>query len=100
LHLRLDLVKQSMTSRKQVSNMTIANKLLSPAIEAQAKKEGALNALEAVYVKARYARFKKVNWGGRIFDGIQFGDGSLIAVKPGAFNRLTLVSVEHESMLG
>ncbi|OAN17643.1 hypothetical protein A3K86_01600 [Photobacterium jeanii] len=79
--------------------MTIANKLLSPAIIEQAKKEGALNALETVYAKARYAHFKRVKWGHEFFDGIQFGDGSLIAVKPGQFNRLTLVAVSSEAAL-
>ncbi|HIF9128312.1 TPA: hypothetical protein ACX6PG_000607 [Photobacterium damselae] len=76
--------------------MTIAEKLLSPAIESQAKTHGAVNALEEAYAKARYARFKKVKWGSQYFDGIQFGDGSLIAVKPTAFNRLTLVALEKD----
>ncbi|MEZ8742451.1 hypothetical protein AB6E21_20615 [Photobacterium swingsii] len=79
--------------------MTIASKLLSPAIIDQAKKEGVLNALESVYAKAPYARFKRVKWGRDFFDGIQFGDGSLIAVKPGQFNRLTLVALESDTAL-
>ncbi|PSV28294.1 MULTISPECIES: hypothetical protein [unclassified Photobacterium] len=80
--------------------MLIADKLLSKAIQEQVKREGALNALETVYSKARYAHFKRVKWGTQFFDGIQFGDGSLIAVKPGSFNRLTLVSLASEKHVG
>lgn len=80
--------------------MLIADKLLSKAIQEQVKRKGALNALETVYSKARYAHFKRVKWGSQFFDGIQFGDGSLIAVKPGSFNRLTLVSLASEKHMG
>lgn len=77
-----------------VAVKSVAEKLLSPAILEQAKREGALNALEAVYTKARYARFTRVKWGVDFYDGIQFDDGSYISVRPGPFNRLVLVATD------
>ena len=77
-----------------VAVKSVAEKLLSPAILLQAKKDGALNALEAVYTKARYARFTRVKWGSDYYDGIQFDDGSHISVRPGPFNRLMLVATD------
>ena len=83
-----------------VAIKTVAEKLLSPAILSQIKKDGALNALEAVYTKARYARFTRVKWGADFYDGIQFDDGSYISVCPGPFNRLTLVATDSGTQLG
>ncbi|GAB3524154.1 hypothetical protein [Photobacterium alginatilyticum] len=77
-----------------VAVKSVAEKLLSPAILLQAKTDGALNALEAVYTKARYARFTRVKWGADYYDGIQFDDGSHISVCPGPFNRLMLVATD------
>ncbi|MGF1683622.1 hypothetical protein L4D09_07340 [Photobacterium makurazakiensis] len=71
---------------------SVAEKLLSPAILEQVKKQGALNALEAVYSKARSARFTRVKWGVNFYDGIQFDDGSTISVYPSSFNKLTLMA--------
>ncbi|MCW8329743.1 hypothetical protein MD588_13075 [Photobacterium sp. SDRW27] len=83
-----------------VAIKTVAEKLLSPDILLQAKKHGALNALEAVYTKARYARFTRVKWGADFYDGIQFDDGSYISVRPGPFNRLMLVVSDSGTQFG
>lgn len=83
-----------------VAIKTVAEKLLSPAILTMAKKDGALNALEAVYTKARYARFTRVKWGADYYDGIQFDDGSYISVRPGPFNRLMLVATDSATQSG
>ncbi|PSW18159.1 hypothetical protein C9I98_17405 [Photobacterium sanctipauli] len=71
---------------------SVAEKLLSPAILEQVKKQGAVNALEEVYSKARYARFTRVKWGANFYDGLQFDDGSTISVYPTSFNKLTLIA--------
>ena len=72
------------------SAKSVAEKLLSPAILEQVKKQGAINALEEVYSKARYARFTRVKWSGNFYDGLLFDDGSTISVYPASFNKLTL----------
>ena len=77
-----------------VAVKSVAEKLLNPAILDLAKKNGVLNALEAVYSKARYARFTRVKWGADYYDGIQFDDGSYISVRPGPFNGLILVATD------
>ena len=47
---------------------SVAEKLLSQEIMDQVSKQGAVNALEAVYSKARYARFTRVKWGGNFHE--------------------------------
>ncbi|KLV03137.1 hypothetical protein C9I90_12750 [Photobacterium aphoticum] len=76
---------------------TVAEKLLTATIMAQNNKQGALNTLEALYSKARYARFMRVKWEGQYYDGIQFDDGSSISVYPASFNKLTLVAASAQS---
>ncbi|MGF1685427.1 hypothetical protein L4C36_01865 [Photobacterium japonica] len=71
---------------------TVAETLLTTTIMAQINKQGAINTLEALYSKARYARFTRLKWAGQYYDGIQFDDGSSISVYPTSFNKLTLVA--------
>ncbi|WEM43562.1 hypothetical protein PTW35_07165 [Photobacterium sp. DA100] len=73
---------------------SVAEKLLSQEIMEQVGKQGAINALEAVYSKARYARFTRVKWNGNFYDGLLFDDGSTISVYPASFNKLTLIAAK------
>ncbi|KJG08601.1 hypothetical protein UA38_17035 [Photobacterium kishitanii] len=79
--------------------MSIADKLLDINIAAQVKRDGAVNVLESIYEQAGYAHFKRVKWGRQYYDGIQFADGSVIAVKPTAFNCLTLVKLDFSNQI-
>ncbi|AJR08331.1 hypothetical protein C9J03_12860 [Photobacterium gaetbulicola] len=76
------------------TDKSVAEKLLSQEIMDQVSKQGAINALEAVYSKARYARFTRVKWSGDFYDGLLFDDGSTISVYPASFNKLTLIAAK------
>ncbi|PSU34943.1 hypothetical protein [Photobacterium lutimaris] len=76
------------------TNKSVAEKLLSQEILDQVQKQGAINALEEVYSKARYARFTRVKWSGNLYDGLLFDDGSTISVYPTSFNKLTLIAAK------
>ncbi|MCQ1057800.1 hypothetical protein ACQKPX_09900 [Photobacterium sp. DNB23_23_1] len=76
------------------TDKSVAEKLLSQDIMDQVQKLGAINVLEEVYSKARYARFTRVKWSGNFYDGLLFDDGSTISVYPASFNKLTLIAAK------
>ena len=40
-----------------------------------------------------FSKFKKVQWGNHYYDGLEFCDGSIIAIKPDHFNSLEIVAI-------
>ena len=73
--------------------MTIAKNILDHEVKKYAEANGVVNTLEWIYSNKNFSKFKKVQWGNRYYDGLEFCDGSIIAIKPDNFNSLEIVAI-------
>lgn len=73
--------------------MTIAKNILDKEVKKYAEKNGVINILEWIYSNQNFSKFKKVQWGNHYYDGLEFCDGGIIAIKPDHFNSLEIVAI-------